>query len=81
MDLYHVSHAWRQSILKLILKSPRFVSFGANLTYFGVKPNIPTDLTDCIIARFIDSAPLPDATVSWKVKKTKLSLFQPIQFV
>ena len=30
-----------QNILKLILKSPTFVPFGANLTPFGAKPSIP----------------------------------------
>ena len=30
-----------QNVLKLILKSPRFVPFGANLTQFGPKSDIP----------------------------------------
>ena len=30
-----------QIVLKLILKSPRFVPFGASLTHFGGTPNIP----------------------------------------
>ena len=29
------SRSWSQNILKLILKSPRFVPFVANLTQFG----------------------------------------------
>ena len=32
-----------QNVLKLILKSPSFVPFGANLTQFGAKPNIPEE--------------------------------------
>ena len=32
----------RQNVLKLILKSPRFVPFGSNVTHFGVN----TSLTD-----------------------------------
>ena len=31
----------RQNVLKLILKSPRFVLFGANLSQFGTKREVP----------------------------------------
>ena len=30
-----------RNVLKLILRSPRFVAFGSNLTQFGTKPDIP----------------------------------------
>ena len=30
----------RQTVLKLILKSPRLVPFGANMTQYGAKPDI-----------------------------------------
>ena len=33
-----------QNVLKLILKSPRFVPFGTNLTPFETNPNIPLSL-------------------------------------
>ena len=33
----------RQNILKVILKSPRFVTFWANLAQFGANPGIPNE--------------------------------------
>ena len=36
-----VQYVPRQNVLKLILKSPRFVPFGVNLTQFEAKSDIP----------------------------------------
>ena len=44
----------RQNVLKLILKSPRFITFGENLTHVGAHPDTPTrriDWADGAMAR------------------------------
>ena len=41
-----------QNLLKLILKSPGFIYFRANLTLFSSKPDISGDTTQCRDGRF-----------------------------
>ena len=41
LGLFNISFSQSQNVLKRMLKCPRFVQFGANLTQFGTNADIP----------------------------------------